>query len=72
MNLSGKYPNANWIRELVLEAFDPAIHFDFGWANIIIQGSELRLIDFDDTVYPENPYIRPQRALEMHLKMKYK
>ncbi|GAB5411431.1 MAG: hypothetical protein ChlgKO_05450 [Chlamydiales bacterium] len=68
--LSGVYPTSSYLREKVIEVFDPLYHNDFGWANIIIHGSRLSVIDFD-THYLEEPYFRLKRTLELHLKMKY-
>ena len=69
-SLGGIYPSPTYIREKVLETFDPAICKDFGLANLILQGREIRAIDFD-TYHLEDPYNRLKRTIELQMRMKY-
>lgn len=71
-HLRGTYPSWSYIREQLLEIFNPLTHFDFGAANVLIQGHSLKAIDYDDTTYAEDPYIRLQRTLVNQLHLKYK
>ncbi len=71
-HLKGVYPSWCYIREQLLEIFNPLTHQDFGAANVLIQGHCLKAIDYDDTTYGEDPYVRLQRTLVNQLGLKYK
>lgn len=71
IHLNGSYPSINFIREKIIEIFSPLTHGDFGAANIILQGSVLKAIDYDDTIYSEDPYERLRKTLEKQLGIHY-
>jgi len=71
LNLGGAYPTKKYIREIILEIFNPLTHKDFGAANIIIQGTKLKAIDYDDTIYGD-PYGRLEKTIEVQLGIQYK
>lgn len=72
MNLKGIYPSRDYLRSSIIELLNPYTHFDFTWGNIILQGLQLRAIDYKDTVYSQNPNDRLRVTLEKQLGMTYK
>lgn len=70
--LNGVYPSKKYLREKIIEIFNPVYHKDFGLANLIIQGRSIRAIDYDDTVYSENSYLRLEKALVKQLGVGFK
>jgi len=72
IHMLGLYPCKNYVREKILEIFNPLIHKDFGAANILIQGTRLKAIDYDDSIYPVDPYERLKSTLEYQLGIPYK
>lgn len=67
-NLGGIYPSPTYFRRKVLEIFDPLICNDFGLGNIILQGKQLRIIDFDTN--HGDPYQRLRKTLVNQMGMK--
>lgn len=71
IQLEGVYPKRQHIRTWIIELLNPYTHFDFSWGNIIVQGQVLRAIDFQDTMYGQNPNDRLRLTLVKQLNMIY-
>jgi len=72
INMQGNYPSKKFVREKVIEVFNPVTHKDFGAGNVIMQGLTLTAIDYDDSIYAEDPYARLERTLRLQLGLPYK